>query len=181
MTSTPDFQPSCSIERLKEWRGSDLHDLCDATELAIEEGGGFGWIAVPERDVLEKHWAGVLLMPQRTLFVARLDGVICGSAQLCRQPANNEAQAHTGQLMSFFIAPWARGHGLAARMVRTVEAEAQNCGLAVLNLDVRATQAVAIRVYDRCGFVRWGTQPDYAFVGGKWVAGHHYSKILHPT
>ena len=176
----PDFQATASVELLKEFKGTDLHDFCDATEAAIEEGGGFGWLRVPERDVLEKHWKGVVLIPQRTLFVARLDGVICGSAQLYRQPLNNEAQAHAGHLSSFFIAPWARGHGLAAQMVRAVEAEARNCGLEALNLDVRETQEAAINVYERCGFVRWGTQHTYACVDGEWVAGHHYSKILIP-
>ena len=55
----------------------DLNDLCDSTESAIEAGGGFGWVETPERDVLERFWLGVLAMPKRALFVARLDGVIC--------------------------------------------------------------------------------------------------------
>ncbi len=32
-------------------------------------------------------------MPERLLFVGRLDGIIVGSAQLVRPPRNNEAQA----------------------------------------------------------------------------------------
>ncbi len=47
------------------------------------------------RDVMETYWRGVLLVPERTLFVGRLDGVIAGSAQLVRPPRNNEAQAHS--------------------------------------------------------------------------------------
>ncbi len=47
------------------------------------------------------------------LFVARLDGVIVGAAQLVRPPRNNEAQAFAATLMHAFIAPYARGHGLA--------------------------------------------------------------------
>ena len=35
--------PSVSVERLERFRGSDIDDLCDATVLAIRDGGGFGW------------------------------------------------------------------------------------------------------------------------------------------
>ena len=55
----------------------------------------------------------MLLVPERELFVARLDGVIVGSAHLVRPPRNNEAQAFAATLMHSFIAPYARGHGLA--------------------------------------------------------------------
>jgi hypothetical protein len=73
---------------------------------------------VPSRTVLERYWRGVLLMPQRDLFVARLDGAVVGSSQLLRPPPNNEAQAHSAQITSFFIAPGARGFGLARGLIR---------------------------------------------------------------
>jgi hypothetical protein len=28
------------------------------------------------------------------------------------------------------------------------------------------------------GFVRWGTNPHYAMVDGRMVAGHYYTKVL---
>ena len=37
---------------------ADLNDLCDATDAAIEAGGGFGWIKMPNRDILESVLAG---------------------------------------------------------------------------------------------------------------------------
>ena len=46
-----------------------------------------------------------MLVPDRALFVARLDGVIAGSAQLVRPTRNNEAQAHSAQLTTSFVAP----------------------------------------------------------------------------
>ena len=39
-----------------------------------KDGGGFGWVKLPSREILERFWNGVLAMPQRMLFVARLDG-----------------------------------------------------------------------------------------------------------
>jgi len=166
------------IERVTELANGDLHDLCDATEAAIRDGGGFGWLQPPEREVMETYWQGVLLIPERDLVVARLDGVIAGSAQLQRAPRNNEAQAQVGTLTTFFLAPWARGHGLARRLVQHVESLAIAHGLEVLNLDVRETQTRAIQIYEHLGFAHWGTHPCYARVNGDWATGYYYYKLL---
>ena len=37
--------PTIAVERLLRFKGTDLHDLCDATETAIRDGGGFGWFS----------------------------------------------------------------------------------------------------------------------------------------
>jgi ribosomal protein S18 acetylase RimI-like enzyme len=169
-----------AIEKVDSIAGTDLHDLCEATEAAIEEGGGFGWVRKPPRPVLEKYWQGVLLVPGRTLFIGRLDGVVCGSAQLIRPPRNNEAQAFSAQLMSAFVAPWARGHGLARGLVAAVEQAARRQGVVILNLDIRETQTAAIQLYERSGYVRWGTHPAYARVEGRTVPGFYYYKRLVP-
>src|SRR5215475_8220976 len=101
-----------AIERLVQFTGTDLDDLCEATETAINEGGGFGWLKPPPRHVLENYWKGVLLIPDRRLVVGRLDGVIAGSAQLSKAPRNNEAQRFAGTVTSAFVAPWARRRGI---------------------------------------------------------------------
>jgi ribosomal protein S18 acetylase RimI-like enzyme len=166
------------IERLRALEADDLEDLCEATVAAIEDGGGFGWVKAPARHVLEAYWNGVLLVPERSLFVARLNGTVCGSVQLVAPPKNNEAQAFAAQLTSNFLAPWSRGHGLARRLIEAVEDAARVAGFAVLNLDVRATQEAAIGLYETMGFLRWGTHPAYARVEGKVVSGYFYSKRL---
>ena len=167
-----------SVDRLVKYSGTDLDDLCDATESAILEGGGFGWLKPPPRQVLENYWKGVLLVPERRLVVGRLDGVIAGSAQLSRAPRNNEAQAFAGTLTSAFVAPWARGRGLGRGIVREIEQLASELGLVVLNLDLRDTQRAAIRLYETLGYRRWGTHPAYARVEGRVVPGHYYYKLL---
>jgi ribosomal protein S18 acetylase RimI-like enzyme len=167
-----------SVERLRAFEGSDLEDLCEATVAAIADGGGFGWVRAPAMSVLENYWNGVLLVPERQLFVARLNGTVCGSVQLVAPPRNNEAQAFAAQLTSNFLAPWSRGHGLARRMIEIVEDAARHAGFAILNLDVRATQEAAIGLYETMGFQRWGTHPAYARVDDKTVPGHYYFKRL---
>lgn len=156
----------------------DLNDLCDATEDAIEAGGGFGWLEVPNRAILERFWQGVLAMPVRALFVARLDGVICGSAQMIRPPKNNEAQASSAVLTSLFIAPWARGQGLSRRLLDLVERTALKEGYKVINLDLRETQTAAIYLYESTGYQLIGKHPCYAEIGGKFVGGRYYYKML---
>jgi ribosomal protein S18 acetylase RimI-like enzyme len=169
-----------SVEITTALAAHDLHDLCDATNAAILEGGGFGWIGIQDRAVLERHFQGTLLVPDRTLFLARLDGVVVGSAQLVRPPRNNEAQAFAGTLNHAYIAPYARGFGLARALVTRVEEHAAASGMRVLNLDVRETQQSAIALFEGLGFTRWGTHPAYARVEGRTVAGHFYTKLLEP-
>jgi ribosomal protein S18 acetylase RimI-like enzyme len=166
------------VEHLTEFTEEDLHALCEATSAAIIDGGGFGWVNPPGRMALETYFRGVLLVPERELFVARLNGLIVGSAHLVRPPRNNEAQGHAAHLMHSYIAPYARGHGLARLLTTSVEERARELGYHVLNLDVRETQQAAIRLYESLGFVRWGIHPDYALVRGKVVRGFFYYKRL---
>src|SRR5277367_2670087 len=178
MVETTPSPPPIAVERLSSFDGSDINDICDAAEAAIVEGGGFGWLTAPPRHVFETYWRGVLLVPERQLLVGRLDGVIAGAAQLVRPPRYNEAQAHAATLTGHFVAPWARGHGLAHELTAAVEAAARAAGFRVLNLDVRETQARAIQIYEAGGYVRWGSHPRYALVDGAFVQGHFYTKEL---
>jgi len=171
-------RPRLQVERLERFRSGDLNDLCDAATAAIDEGGGFGWVEPPEREVMERYWKGVLVVPERSLWVGRLDGMIAGSAQLVRPPRNNEAQAHAVALTTSFVAPWARGYGVARQLALAIEAEARAAGFRIINLDVRETQAEAIALFESLGFVRWGRHPCYAMVRGAPVAGYHYYKPL---
>ena len=178
MTEGQSSGATISVERVTRYFGTDLDDLCEATENAITEGGGFGWLKPPPRQVLENYWKGVLLVPDRRLVVGRLDDVIAGSAQLTRAPRNNEAQAFAGTLTSAFVAPWARRRGIGRSIVLEIESLAREIGLAVLNLDLRDTQRAAIRLYESLGYICWGTHPIYARVEGRIVPGHYYYKLL---
>lgn len=169
-----------AVEIAQSLTEADLEDLCEATNAAIIEGGGFGWVQSQDRAVLARHFRGVLLVPDRVLFLARLDGTVVGSAQLVRPPRNNEAQAFAAQLTHAYIAPYARGHGLARRLVARVEEHAAAMGFRVLNLDVRETQESAIKLFEGLGYIRWGTHPAYARVDGRTVAGHFFHKLLEP-
>jgi ribosomal protein S18 acetylase RimI-like enzyme len=170
--------PHLLVEHVTELSDDDLAALCEATSAAILDGGGFGWIAPPGGRALESYYRGILLVPERELLIVRMDGAVVGSAHLVKPPRNNEAQAFACQLMHSFVAPYARGHGLARMLTQGVEARARELGYHVLNLDVRETQTAAIRLYESLGFERWGTHPNYAMVRGKTVRGFYYCKRL---
>ncbi len=147
------------IEQANELSDGDIADLCDAAETAILDGGGFGWLKPPPRAVLERYWRGVLLVPERLLMVGRLDGRIAGQAQLVLPPKNNEAQAKIATITGNFVAPWARGMGMARGLTAACERSARRHRMRFINLDLRETQEAAIQLYESMGYARWGTNP----------------------
>lgn len=179
-TKIKPIEPTPTVERMESLSEADLNDLCDATDAAIKGGGGFGWVDLPAREILERYWRGVVTMPGRILLVARLDGVICGTCQLVLPPSNNQAQAHAVQLTTTFVSPWARGYKLGSSLINLAEETAQKEGFAVINLDVRETATEAISLYEKLGYIRVGMHPYYARVDEKVLKGYYYYKVIDP-
>tara|TARA_B100000315_G_C14319212_1_gene470001 strand:- start:114 stop:653 length:540 start_codon:yes stop_codon:yes gene_type:complete len=167
-----------SVDLLSSINKIDLADLCNITEQAIKAGGGFGWLKVPPRDILNKYWEGVLLVKNRKLIVGRLNNAIAGTLQLMFHPSNNEAQQNICNITSHFVAPWARGHGLAKAMIDKAEMIGKESGFNCVQLDIRETQEAAIQLFKSKGYSQWGTNPNYAFVNGKNIKGFYYLKKL---
>lgn len=166
------------VEEVTNLTKRDLRDLCDAAASAIIDGAGFGWLRPPPPQDFERYWRGVILVPERTLFVGRIDGTIGGSVQLVSPPPQKEAWAFACLIDTHFVAPWARGHGMAHDLLEHVERYAISSGFKAINLSVRETQVAAVNLFERLGFKRWGTHPKYAKVSGNTVAGHYYFKEL---
>ena len=167
------------IERVEDRLSDiDLHDLCDATTAAIDAGGGFGWLSIPDQEKLQRYWAGCFMIDERKVLLARVDGMIAGSTQLHLAPPNNEAQAAIGTLTVHFVAPWARGLQLGGALIHDAEQWAVALGLKALKTDLRATQNHAVTMLESLGYERWGTLDRYAYVDDCWVQGHFYFKDL---
>jgi ribosomal protein S18 acetylase RimI-like enzyme len=170
-----------SVEKLTAFKGSDLSDLSQATEDAIRDGIGFNWLTPPMREVLESYWKGVLVVPQRTLFGGKLDGTLAASIQLVRPSKSKETSAFSCEIEAHFVAPWARGHGLAKSLLEHAEREAAKDGFSIIRLSVRETQERALQIYRESGYTEWGTLPYYEFVNATMVAGHYFYKKLEPV
>lgn len=165
-------------ERLTKLDADDLAALCEATTAAILDGGGFGWLQPPALPTLERYFQGVLLVPERGLFVVRENGVIQGAALLTRPPRNNEAQAMSATISGFHIAPYMRGRGLGQALAQALMQAATAMGCRVLNCDIRETQKAAIALFQSLGFEQWGVHPYYARDRGQIIRGLYLFKLL---
>ena len=171
---------SVRVERMTEFRHADLTEIVQATEDAIREGIGFNWVLPPGKDILETYWKGVLVVPERVLYVGRLDGVLAASVQLVKPGPSKETSSFAASIEAHFVAPWARGHGLAKMLLEAAEREARSQGFSVLKLSVRETQEAAIKLYEESEYVLWGTLPYYEFESAKMIAGRFYYRNLEP-
>ena len=176
------FDPVIQVEKLEEFHGSDLDDIADAMGKTIEDGLGFslgfGWLKAPEHERLEKYWQGLLLVPEREIFVGRIDSTIASAVQLVKPSPTSQTQNFAGMLREHFVAPWARGHGLAKQLLQAAENQARIEGLKILKLEVRASQEAAIHLYEEQGYKKWGELDKYEMVEGQFVAGSFYYKDL---
>jgi ribosomal protein S18 acetylase RimI-like enzyme len=166
------------VHRIREWNTADLAALCRATEDAIREGIGFNWISPPLPETLEAYWKGALVVPERQIYGGWLDGTLAASIQLVKPGKSKETSSFSARIEAHFVAPWARGHGLARALLHQAERDAAAEGFTALRLDVRETQDAAIHLYQENGYVRWGILPYYEFVGGHMVAGYFFYKKL---
>ena len=178
MKTKPQKKITIKTEILKSISEEDLADLCNITEEAIKAGGGFGWLKAPPREVLNKYWKGLVVVQNRILIVGRLNEAIAGTLQLALQPTNNEAQKNIINITSHFVAPWARGYGLAKKMIDQAEIIAKKKQASCLQLDVRETQEAAIQLFKSKGYKEWGQNPNYAFVGGEIIKGLYFYKNI---
>ena len=178
MTVLAKEKTNIRVDTLEKISNTDLADLCYNAEQAIKAGGGFGWITVPPRDVLKRYWNSILLVNTNTLIVGRLNGDIAGSMQLSFCPPNNEAQKTIARIKSHFVAPWARGYGLAKAMIDYAIVKSKENNKINIQLDIRETQTAAIQLFESKGFIRWGENPTYAFVNGNPIKGYYYYRNI---
>ena len=178
MMPEPKKKINIKVEALSSINSIDLADLCNISEQAIKAGGGFGWLKPPPRDTLNKYWKGIILIQNRKLLVGRLNDAIAGTLQLIFQTYNNEVQQNIFNITSHFVAPWARGYGLAKMMIDKAEEIGKENNVHCAQLDVRETQKAAIHLFESKGYIKWGTNPHYAQVNGKNIKGLYYYKKL---
>jgi GNAT superfamily N-acetyltransferase len=108
----------------------------------------FGSTLERESAADERNWRERLA--NRTQLVAEVEGEVAGMAAGIRSDEGNAA------LISMWVAPPARGKGVGARLVNAVLDWAKREGYDSVSLWVTDGNAVAERLYERCGFTRTG-------------------------
>ncbi|AFD26209.1 GNAT family N-acetyltransferase [Deinococcus gobiensis] len=137
-------------------RDTDLPALCAGLrEVHAASGYPSVWPADP---------AAFLAPPALGAWVAELDGVPAGQVTL--RPADEPlpawvaatglGAAETAVVSRLFVAPAARGRGLARALLRAAWAEARAQGRRAV-LDVHTASAAAIGLYEAEGWVRVAT------------------------
>ncbi|MEU5211557.1 GNAT family N-acetyltransferase [Streptomyces sp. NPDC020742] len=97
-------------------------------------------------------------------WVAEDAGRVVGHAALCG-----------AEVSRLYVAPAARGTGLGARLLRTVEEAAAARGLRPV-LEVHAANTAAVALYERRGWIRRGSEQQDWGAGGV-VTVHHYEAV----
>ena len=167
-----------SVDNIENLSEVDLADLCNITEQAIKAGGGFGWLRVPTRDILIDYWTKRTSDKYIKLIVGRLNGVIAGTLQLAYEAPNIESRKNIARIRRQFVAPWARGYGLAKTMIDQTEQIAREDNIKSLQLAVRETQDAAIKLFTSKNYSKWGENPYYAYINGGFIKGYYYYKNL---
>ena len=108
-----------------------------------------------------RSFARLIGRPTARLRVAVMDGAVVGYHLVLTRSGSTVAR-----LYSIAVAAAARGQGVGERLLADAEREAGRSGAAVLRLEVHAHNSGAIRLYEKRGYMRFGTYRDYYADGG---------------
>ncbi len=126
------------------------------TEADLEAALAIDLAAFKEpRDVREKQLREELVRPWARLRVARGDGGVVLGYLLFWHVAD---EAH---VINVAVAPEARRRGIGRALVDHLVRYAREHGIAKILLEVRASNAAAIGLYERAGFTRFNVRPRY--------------------
>ena len=178
MSIQPKEKIIISVDTISKLSDVDFADLCNITEQAIQAGGGFGWLRVPTREILNQYWQKIIDDHLNNLIVGRLNGVIAGTLQLSYEAPNIESRKNIAQIKRHFVTPWARGYGLAKSMIDFSEQKAKEENIKSIQLAVRETQDAAIQLFTNKNYKVWGENPFYAFINGSFIKGIYFYKNL---
>ena len=101
-----------------------------------------------------EHFAHEIKARYSYPFVAVLDKAVVGF--VCVMSLFEEAQ-----ILDIAVAPDQRGRGIARALMELATSLAREKGAEVMALEVRASNAAAIALYERLGFVRTGVRVAY--------------------
>jgi len=156
----------------------DLEDLCDVLIDCVENGASVSFMQPMTRDKAMAFWRGVAASAgrgERVLFVAQEGGRIVGTVQVVFDMPEN--QPHRGDVCKMLVHGSMRRRGIGEALMRAAEDASRRAGKSLLVLDTASADAE--RLYERCGFRRVGTIPNYALLpqGGYCDTVYFYKEL----
>lgn len=105
-----------------------------------------------------------LLAPEVTFLVARKGGHIVGTGAVRTMPGEADTAGRAyGEIKRMYVDPAQRGQRIGERLLQHLEHTLRERGLTQALLETGEDQHAAVRLYERCGYVRrsaFGGYPD---------------------
>ena len=151
-----------TLKRLTVVEPGHVDALSDLLIDCVEGDASVGFLHPLSRERAHAFWSRVaddVASGARALLVAEDAHGICGTVQLVLDLPEN--QPHRADLVKMLVLRRARRRGLGEALMRAAESMALDCGRWLLVLDA-VTDGDAARLYERLGWVRVGSVPDFA-------------------
>ena len=154
---------SVDVKRLNAAEArSSLDGLAEVLHDVVEGGDSVSFMngfAIGDARAFYESLLPELERGTRVLLAAYVDGELVGTVQFVHAwPPNSQHRADVAKLL---VHRRARGRGVGRALMERLEEEARADGKTLLILDTVAERA-ADRLYDRLGWTKLGTVPDYA-------------------
>lgn len=168
-----------TVRRLQTLTSREFGGLCEVLIDCVEGGASVNFMRPMTLTKASDFWRGVaasLARGERALVVAEDEhGGIIGTAQAIW--ATPENQPHRADIAKMLVHRRARRLGVGAAVLRAAEDAAREAGRTVLVLDTASDSAE--RLYERGGWRRVGTIPDYALLpeGGPCATVIYYKRL----
>jgi len=115
--------------------------------------------------------------PESVVFGAFVEGGLVGAVGLFRE--ERVKTRHRAWIWGVYLAPTARGRGLATGMMEAAVAHGRALeGVDQLCLTLSARAPEARRLYERVGFTRWGVEPRALQLDGRLLDEVHMVLLL---
>ena len=151
-----------TVRRLQTLTSREFGGLCDVLIDCVEGGASVSFMRPMTLAKAAEFWRNVaasVARGERALIVAEdSEGRILGTAQAVWAEAEN--QPHRADIAKMLVHSRARRLGVGAALLQASENAARESGRKVLVLDTASDSAE--RLYERGGWQRVGTIPDFA-------------------
>lgn len=151
------------IRRITAATPADIDGLADVLVDCVEGGASVGFMLPMTRAKALAFWRKVAdsaAREERILIVAEEGGRIVGTVQVVLDLPEN--QPHRADVAKMQVHRSQRRKGVGEALMRAAETAAKEAGRTLLVLDTASAEAE--RLYERCGFRRVGTIPDFALL-----------------
>jgi GNAT superfamily N-acetyltransferase len=170
---------STGIRSLEKIGDREIAGLSDVLIDCVEGGASVSFMLPMTREKADAFWrsaAESVARGERIVLAAEDANGIVGTVQvILAQPEN---QPHRGDVAKMLVHRRARRQGVGAALLAAAERSAREAGKTLLVLDTASGDAE--RVYQREGWQRCGTIPDYALwpSGGLCATTYYYKSLL---